>query len=121
MIIIILYQKFSVGSLVLGSIIQINELNIVVGLPNQLVGVVPITEVSDQLSTLVEAAAEDEDDEIELPNNKDIFYIGQWVQCRVTGVEGDDGSKKKIDLSMKPSAVNGSIAKMDVTSGVVIK
>ncbi|KAI8090037.1 uncharacterized protein BX664DRAFT_281445 [Halteromyces radiatus] len=113
------FKKLSVGSTVLGCITHINELNVLVSLPNQLTGSVAITEVSDILTNLVEIAAEAEDEEVELPETKDIFYIGQWVQCAVIAAEEVNG-RKRIELSLKPSIVNGSIVKVDVTSGLII-
>lgn len=94
-------------------------------LPNQLVGSVAITEVSDALTKRVEAAAADEDDdedmdaEKDLPELKDIFHIGQWVQCAVISVQEAGVGKKRIELSLKPTAVNGAIAKVDVDTGMV--
>lgn len=85
-----------------------------------------ITEVSDALTKKVEAAAADEDDEDEdmdtqndLPELKDIFYIGQWVQCAVITVQEAGAGKKRIELSLKPTTVNGAIAKVDVDTGMV--
>ncbi|KAI8342777.1 hypothetical protein BC941DRAFT_368731 [Chlamydoabsidia padenii] len=114
------YKKLTVGSLVLGCITHINDLNLLVSLPNQLTGTVAITDISDALTRQVEAAADDEDedmDDVELPELKNIFYIGQWVQCAVTAV---GTGKKHLDLSLKPTAVNGAITKVDVVAGLVI-
>ncbi|ORX62966.1 TPR-like protein [Hesseltinella vesiculosa] len=113
------FNKLSVGSLVLGCVTQINELNLLVSLPCQLNGSVAITEISGPLTSLVELAAEDEDDEIELPSLSDLFYIGQWVHCRVIQLEETKGAKR-IELSLKPSVVNENVLKVDVSQGMLI-
>lgn len=86
-----------------------------------------ITEISDAITAVVEKVAnEDEDEDMEegsetsLPNLAELFYVGQWVRCRVSALQtGDDKQKKVIELSLKPSLVNEDIVKVDVTPGVV--
>lgn len=116
------------GTSFLGCISHINELDLFVSLPHQLVGVVAITEISDALTAIVEKVAnEDEDEDMEegtetsLPNLAELFYIGQWVRCKVSAIQGGDNNnqKKLVELSLKPSVVNEDIAKVDVTPGVV--
>jgi rRNA biogenesis protein RRP5 len=113
----------TVGTAFLGCISHINELDLFVSLPHQLVGVVPITEISDAITAIVEKVAnEDEDEDMEeeataLPNLADLFRVGQWVRCKVTSIQTD--GKKIIELSLKPSLVNEDIIKVDITSGVV--
>lgn len=95
----------------MGCISRINELDLFVSLPHQLVGVVAITEISDAITAVVEKVAnEDEDEDMEegsetsLPNLAELFYVGQWVRCRVSALQsGDDKQKKVIELSLKPS------------------
>lgn len=112
----------------MGCISRINELDLFVSLPHQLVGVVPITEISDALTAIVEKVAnEDEDEDMEegsetsLPNLAELFHIGQWVRCKITSLQTGENLKQKkvVELSLKPSVVNEDIAKVDVTPGVV--
>lgn len=111
----------------MGCISRINELDLFVSLPQQLVGVVAITEISDALTAIVENVAnEDEDEDMEegsetsLPNLAELFHVGQWVRCKVTALQsGGNNSKKVVELSLKPNFVNEDIEKVDVTPGVV--
>lgn len=110
---------------------QINEYNLIVALPHRLKGVVPITEISDVITTAVERIAnqQDNDDEEEdqedipsLPNLRQLFRIGQYLSCRVTALnDRENGShgRDAIELSLRPEAVNGSVQKKDLTGGVV--
>jgi rRNA biogenesis protein RRP5 len=110
----------------LGCISQINEFDLLVSLPHELVGVVPMTEISDSFTTLVEKAAHEKDDDDEDENMEDSvdidlnkrFHVGQWVRCRITSVT-EEAKKKKVELSLKPNVVNEDILKADVTPGLV--
>ncbi|KAI9253242.1 hypothetical protein EDC94DRAFT_546543 [Helicostylum pulchrum] len=122
------FKKLTVGTSFLGCISHINELDLFVSLPHQLVGVVAITEISDALTAIVEKVAnEDEDEDMEdgsetsLPNLAELFYVGQWVRCKVSAIQtGENKQKKVVELSLKPSVVNEDIAKVDVTPGVTL-
>ncbi|RKP09133.1 hypothetical protein THASP1DRAFT_3428, partial [Thamnocephalis sphaerospora] len=110
------FKRLAVGTLLLGMISKINELSLVVTLPNHLVGQVAITEISEAITQRVEAAAleDDDDDEEEedddageqsddedangtsakqqrgLPDLQRMFRVGQWVRCAVVGLTGGD-------------------------------
>lgn len=108
----------------MGCISNINELELFVSLPHQLTGVIPITEISEGISAMVEKVAnqddeedEDMDEEIALPNLKELFHVGQWVRCKITSLQS--GNKKAIDLTLKPKLVNEDLEKVDVTPGIV--
>lgn len=62
----------------------------------------------------------EEGSETSLPNLAELFYVGQWVRCKVSAIQtGDNNQKKVVELSLKPSVVNEDIAKVDITPGVV--
>ncbi|OAJ44073.1 hypothetical protein BDEG_27354 [Batrachochytrium dendrobatidis JEL423] len=128
---ILSYKKLDVGMCLLGVVKDINSLEMVVSLPNQLTGFVSLTEISDYISKQVEAAVdsdnEDEDtdmnssakDELDLPSLESYFQIGQSVVCKI--ISADQTSKnKRIDLSLKPEAVNEGIEKTNIVSGMVL-
>ncbi|KAI9013729.1 hypothetical protein CLU79DRAFT_387856 [Phycomyces nitens] len=122
------FKKLTVGTLLLGCISHINDLELVVSLPHQLVGVVPITEISAPLTSIVEKVAgqgdenDEEDENITLPNLHSLFRVGQWVRCRLTVLQDRENKvvKKRIELSMKPEVVNSDLAKVDVVPGMVL-
>ena len=128
-----LEQKLTVGTCLLGQIQQIDDIELTVSLPNQLIGYVSITQISSAISRAVETAANaDSDDEMSdedsplLPDLKDLFAVGQWVRCAVIGKEGGDGDderdkqkKKRVDLSLNPEIVNNGIVVDDLVKGMV--
>lgn len=108
----------------MGCISRINELELFVSLPHQLVGVIPITEVSDALSDIIQRIADEDEDEEEskMPKLNDLFHVGQWIRCKIINLPAiEEKSKKPIELSLKPNTVNEDMVKVDVTPGVVRK
>ena len=114
----------------MGIIKQVNELDLVVSLPNQLTGSVAITEISETMSTLIEQAvgnddeSENEDDESELPELNELFAVGQVVVCRIVALtqsaSQEDMKKKRIELSLRPDLVNAGLSKADVVKGMIL-
>lgn len=122
----------------LACISSVKDMEISVDLPFQLAGRIPITEISDEVTAAVERVAEgsdsDSDDEDEdmdsdsdesspkLPQLREMFRVGQFVRCRITGVKMEDVQGKLraiIELSMRPASVNQDVPKVDLTEGVV--
>ncbi|KAG1141218.1 hypothetical protein G6F37_005560 [Rhizopus arrhizus] len=117
------FKKLTVGTCLLGCISRINELELFVSLPHQLVGVIPITEVSDALSDIIQRIADEDDEEEEskMPKLNDLFHVGQWIRCKIINLPAvEQKSKKPIELSLKPNTVNEDMVKVDVTPGVTL-
>ena len=115
------------GTVVLGCVSHINELELVVSLPNQIVGTIAITEVSDPITSMVEKVAREDEDELmegeeaaELPDLNKYFHVGQWVHCKVIAIQEPESKRPRVDLSIKPSTVNQDLALVDINPGLVI-
>lgn len=118
-------QRLVTGSLVLGTVCAVNPLDIAVALPNNLIGHVPITAVSESLTQRLQASAEKEDnaedsgsendgDDVEL---RSLFRIGQYVRAYVTSTvdESTPGkARRHIGLSLFPAHANAGMAEQDV-------
>ncbi|KAJ2276103.1 rRNA biogenesis protein rrp5, partial [Coemansia sp. RSA 451] len=133
-------KKLSKGALVLGCIASIEELELRVSLPNGLLGTVPITSISPELTALVEKAAEaadDSDDAMDVDGSDDDpldlktrFFIGQYVKCAIADLPADQsaasGKKKKsksapwLELTLIPEEINGRIDPDDICEGVIV-
>ncbi|KAJ3043804.1 Protein RRP5 [Rhizophlyctis rosea] len=119
------FKRINIGMTLLGCIKEINDLDLAVSLPNQLTGYVSITEISDHISAQVEKAAndEDEDEDAEVPNLRDFFYLGQPITCVVISTEvnkeGEGKSRRRIELSLKPELVNVGVSATDLFVGMV--
>ena len=75
------------GQKILGQIISVQPLALIVSLPNQLLGHVPITNISTQLTAALEAMDVDESDDEDapaqtaVPDLDDIFRPGQYIRA----------------------------------------
>jgi rRNA biogenesis protein RRP5 len=131
-----------------GQIVSIEPLALIVSLPNQLLAHVPVTNITPQLTNLLETMDEDvsmaseESDEEEagpsrrsrIPELSEIFSVGQYVRSVVTAVHAagstdtfglgrarDDTHKasRRVELSLSPEKVNMGIVKTDLKPGFV--
>ena len=130
---------------ILCQIVSVEPLSLIVSLPNQLFGHIPITQISSEFTALLEKIEEsvDEEDEEEeddiskqhqLPNLADVFAPGKYLRAVVTEVHAPgttenfgigrpkDGSQRvsrRVELSVEPHKVNHGIAVKDLTPGFV--
>ena len=132
-----------------GQIIAIEPLALIVSLPNQLLAHIPITNISLQLTTILESMDEDasmessdegDDDETEpsqksrIPELFEIFRPGQYVRTVVTAVHAAGSSdtlglgrtrdetqknSRRVELSLTPEKVNEGVVKADLKAGFV--
>ncbi|EQK98580.1 Nucleic acid-binding, OB-fold-like protein [Ophiocordyceps sinensis CO18] len=119
------FKKLVKGSLVLGQVSRINNLDIEVALPYNLTGYVPIVAVSDQLTGRLErgAAEIDDDSEDDSDNESDvdlksIFTVGQYLRVHVVSTLDESvvgKGRRKIELSLRPAEANSGLGKDDVT------
>ncbi|KAF2425738.1 nucleic acid-binding protein [Tothia fuscella] len=122
------YKRLVPGSLVLGQVVRVTSRDITLALPNNLIGYVPVTAISNQLTKRVEKLLEadekqEEDEEAEDFEDIDptkIFKIGQYLRTYVTS-NGSDDNKKRIELSLYPNLVNKGLSKSDVVVDSMIQ
>ena len=132
---------------ILCQIVSVEQLSLIVSLPNQLFGHIPITQISSELTALLEKINEgaDEDEESEdehdtpksprgIPDLADIFSPGRYLRAVVTEVHAPgttdnfgmgrpkDNSQRvsrRVELSVEPHRVNAGVAVKDLTPGFV--
>ena len=132
---------------ILCQVVSMEPLSLIVSLPNQLFGHIPVTQISSQFTALLERIEEntdEEDDESEgedetskqhkLPDLADIFTPGQYLRAIVTEVhapgttdslgvgrpkDNSQRASRRVELSIEPHKVNGGIAMKDLTPGFV--
>ncbi|KAH9081576.1 nucleic acid-binding protein, partial [Lactarius deliciosus] len=136
------YKRITVGMKILAQIVSIEPLALVVSLPNQLYGHVPITQITSEFTSALESMdADDElpsDEEVEDVDARtsraldlfDLFRSGQYLRCVVvatgatttaagSGRARDDVEKasRRVELSLVPEHVNQGVVKTDLKSG----
>ena len=131
---------------IFAQVVSIEPLALIVSLPNQLYGHVPITQISSELTASLESMNVDDeppsgDEEGEdadakasrLPDLFDLFRPGQYLRCVVvashaagtagTGRARDDVEKAsgRVELGLTPEVVNRGVLKTDLKPGFVSK
>ena len=135
------YKRLTPGMRVLAQVTHVLPLALVLSLPNQLLGHVPITRISKELTARLESMGQndsDADDSDEdsgapgVPDLSDIFRPGQYVTAIVSVVHasgttvdsmlkrgGIDRSSQRVELSLVPEEVNEPVVKRDLGTGMV--
>ncbi|KAH9944184.1 nucleic acid-binding protein [Epithele typhae] len=135
------YKRVTEGMKILGQIVSVEPLALIVSLPNQLFAHVPITQVSTQLTEILETmedgdTSSDEGEEntsSRVPDLFEIFRPGQYVRAVVAAVHASGSTdmsglgrardeiqraSRRVELSIIPSKVNEGIAKGDLRPGL---
>ncbi|CAG9941999.1 unnamed protein product [Clonostachys rosea f. rosea IK726] len=124
------FKKLAKGTLILGQVSKINNLDIEVTLPNNLIGHVSIVSISSQLTDRLEDTAEQSDNEEEEEETSDkdvdlksIFVIGQYLRVYVLSTVDESVAgkgKRKIELSLRPSETNTGLEKDDLVANSTV-
>ncbi|KAF2873845.1 hypothetical protein BDV95DRAFT_489219 [Massariosphaeria phaeospora] len=126
-------KKLVAGTMVLGQVADFTSRDLVLALPNNLVGYVPLTAISDKLTERLEKMLNDDEgsdaesaDEHELSdvNLKNLFVVGQYLRAYVTSTPEDAvaaKTRKRIELSLHPKLVNQGISKSSLTVNSVVQ
>lgn len=140
------FKNLIPGTQVLGQIVHAGKLDLTLSVGDNLVGYIPITSISDEISGQIEKFEEDDDDSeddeelqyeeegkdqeirtatiktktAEFPVLKDIFRVGQWLRAKVVK-PSNEGKKKRIQFSIEPEVVNSSLEDEDLTPGNLLQ
>ncbi|KAH8910006.1 nucleic acid-binding protein [Coniochaeta sp. PMI_546] len=127
------YKRLVKGSLVLGQVSAINPLDIALSLPNNIVGHVSITSISEALTARIQesamnddaASTEDADDESNDIDLNALFEIGQYVRAAVVSTTDDSAptsgkAKRHIELSLRPELANSGLSAQDVVQNCTV-
>lgn len=130
------YKRITTGSLILGQVTSVNPRALTVALPNNLVGYVPLTSISAQMSEKIQGllTQNDKDEtssENEEDDDKDIsltkyFRTGQYLRVAVTATEQDKTglktmTRKRIELSVEPALTNIGIDRANLAVGATVQ
>ena len=133
---------------ILAQVVAIEPLALLVALPNQLYGHVPITQISSELTASLESmdvddeqgSDEEEEDDADanttrLPDLFDLFRPGQYLRCVVVASQAAGTTKartgtgratseiekasRRVELGLIPEQVNQGVSKPDLKPGFV--
>jgi rRNA biogenesis protein RRP5 len=123
------YKRLVKGSLVLCQVAEISTLGLTLALPNNLIGHVPITSVSEPLNERISAEAAVEEDDNEVQGDEvdleSIFVVGQYLRAYVTSTLEESGEstgkpKRRIELSLRPDHTNSGLSGKDIVSNATV-
>ncbi|KAK7918305.1 hypothetical protein PG985_010179 [Apiospora marii] len=125
------YKRLIKGSMVLAQVTEVNPLDVALALPNNLVGHVSITAISDVLNERIsaEAAGDEEDDDDESQDSgvelKSLFTVGQYLRAYVTSTvdessEASGKPRRHIELSLRPEHTNSGMSKSDLVANATV-
>ena len=119
----VVQQSLKTGVLLLGCVKEIREFEVILSLPFNIQVQLSHANISDPISEIVvreiEMESEDEEEGLtdrkdSLPELKHLFYVGQYLVCRVVGVKD-----KKISVSINPRLINEDLTGPLVFKGMV--
>ncbi|UZJ51069.1 hypothetical protein CBS101457_000389 [Exobasidium rhododendri] len=136
------YKRLATGTRMLCSVLAIHPLAVVLSMPNQLLGHVPITNISDIFTSRLEGATEESDDESDeeesgsessrdaagkrskdVPELREIFEVGQWVVASVVSVQSKqaktDRGREGGEYEQESKKVELSLEPSVVNDGIV--
>ncbi|KAK7059164.1 rRNA biogenesis protein rrp5 [Paramarasmius palmivorus] len=143
------YKRLTIGMKLFGQIVSVQPLALVVSLPNQLFGHIPITNISTQFTTRLESMDMEVDEDVNdsdsedggdsgsgVPELSEIFAPGQYVRTVVTTLHAagttsdvsgisksrDEAARasRRVELSLVPERVNAGVQKSDLKSGFTL-
>ncbi|KAK8092109.1 hypothetical protein PG997_002470 [Apiospora hydei] len=124
------YKRLIKGSLVLAQVTEVNPLDVALALPNNLVGHVSITAISDALNERIsaEAAGDEEEDEESQDSGvdlKSLFAVGQYLRAYVTSTvdessEASGKPRRHIELSLRPQHANTGMSNQDLVANATV-
>ncbi|KAK8381706.1 hypothetical protein O3P69_015033 [Scylla paramamosain] len=113
------YKTLTVGQVLLGCISEVLEYELVVSLPDKLMGTVSLAHISRSYTTLISKLKDDDEDDEEVHALQDLYQPGQYVVTSVVSIEKIN-SLTKVSLTLMPNEVNFGISASSLATGLVL-
>ncbi|GAA97773.1 uncharacterized protein L969DRAFT_42922 [Mixia osmundae IAM 14324] len=137
------YKRCTPGTKLLCLVVSVHALELIVSLPNELSGHIPLVNISSGLTAQLasghpddESESTDEQDEDDSPDLTQMYEPGQYliasvVACRSSDVarntldpsrRGDEAyrTSRRLELSLDPKPINDDLARSDLTDGLLL-
>ncbi|XP_006756522.1 PREDICTED: protein RRP5 homolog isoform X3 [Myotis davidii] len=108
------------GMRILGCVKEVNELELVISLPNGLQGFVQVTEISDAYTKKLNEQVEQEEPLKDLASLPELFSPGMLVRCVVSSLGITEKGKKSVKLSLNPQNVNKVLSAEALKPGMLL-
>ncbi|XP_077933281.1 protein RRP5 homolog isoform X2 [Halichoerus grypus] len=108
------------GMRILGCVKEVNELELVISLPNGLRGFVQVTEICDAYTKKLSEQVAQEEPLKDLVSLPELFSPGMLVRCVVSSVGITERGKKSVKLSLNPKNVNEVLSAEALKPGMLL-
>ncbi|KAM9197460.1 protein RRP5 homolog [Dugong dugon] len=108
------------GMRILGCVKEVNDLELVISLPNGLKGFVQATEICDAYTKKLNEQVAQEEPLKDLVCLPEIFSPGMLVRCVVNSLGITEKGKKSVKLSLNPRNVNGVLSAEALKPGMLL-
>ncbi|XP_059955998.1 protein RRP5 homolog isoform X2 [Mesoplodon densirostris] len=108
------------GMRILGCVKEVNELELVISLPNGLQGCVQVTEICDAYTAKLNEQVAQEEPLQDLVSLPELFSPGMLVRCVVSSLDMTKRGKKNVKLSLNPRNVNKVLSAEALKPGMLL-
>ncbi|XP_062070933.1 protein RRP5 homolog [Lepus europaeus] len=108
------------GMRILGCVKEVNELELVISLPNGLQGFVQVTEICDAYTEKLNEQMTQEEPLKDLLRLPELFAPGMLVRCVVRSLAITEKGKKSVKLSLNPKNVNKVLSAEALKPGMLL-
>ncbi|XP_011234650.1 protein RRP5 homolog isoform X2 [Ailuropoda melanoleuca] len=108
------------GMRILGCVKEVNEIELVISLPNGLRGFVQVTEICDAYTKKLNEQVAQEEPLKDLVSLPELFSPGMLVRCVVSSVGITERGKKSVKLSLNPKNVNEVLSAEALKPGMLL-
>ncbi|XP_032986420.1 protein RRP5 homolog isoform X3 [Rhinolophus ferrumequinum] len=108
------------GMRLLGCVKEVNELELVISLPNGLQGFVQVTEICDAYTKKLNEQVAQEEPLKDLVLLPELFSPGMLVRCVVSSLGITERGKKSVKLSLNPKSVNKVLSADALKPGMLL-
>ncbi|XP_014641189.1 PREDICTED: protein RRP5 homolog isoform X2 [Ceratotherium simum simum] len=108
------------GMRILGCVKEVNELELVISLPNGLQGFVQVTEICDAYTKKLSEQVVQEEPLKDLVRLPELFSPGMLVRCVVSSLGITERGKKNVKLSLNPRSVNEVLSAEALKPGMLL-
>ncbi|KAG8523597.1 Protein RRP5 [Galemys pyrenaicus] len=108
------------GMRILGCVKEVNELELVISLPNGLQGFVQVTEICDTYTKKLNEQVAQEESLKDLVSLPELFSPGMLVRCVVSSLVVKEKGKRNVRLSLNPQKVNEVLSAEALKPGMLL-
>ncbi|XP_053167847.1 protein RRP5 homolog [Hemicordylus capensis] len=113
-------ESLTEGMLLLGCVKESNQLELVISLPNGLIGFVQVTRICDAYNKMLNEQVAKDEHLADLNPLSDLFSPGMLLRCSVVSIEKTATGHQNIQLTINPKDVNKALNTAALRPGMLL-